>query len=80
MDIKIKYFGAVADVTGKSEERFPLESGHISLFDLKSELETIYPEIKNLHYSVAINQSMSTENTNMKANDELALLPPFAGG
>jgi molybdopterin synthase sulfur carrier subunit len=80
MDIKIKYFGAIADAIGKNEEMFSLESGRISLFDLKKQLENIHPGIQNISYSMAVNQSIAKSDILVNANDELALLPPFAGG
>lgn len=80
MTITIKYFGLVADITQKKEEQLFFESGAMTLKQLQSKLEEQYPELKNTTYSFAINQSLSQSNEVLKNNDEIALLPPFAGG
>jgi sulfur-carrier protein len=80
MMILIKYFGLLVDVTAKNEECISIDSKEITLYQLKSKLEKKYPEIKNTIYSFAINQSITNGNVVLKNNDEIALLPPFAGG
>jgi molybdopterin synthase sulfur carrier subunit len=80
MMLTIKYFGAIADLTHKKEEQFPFESADHSLRSVKHELEQKYPGIKNIHYSLALNQSVAIQDEMVNENDELALLPPFAGG
>jgi molybdopterin synthase sulfur carrier subunit len=79
MMLTIKYFGAVADVTQKQEEQFQFENVN-SLEGIQSELKARYPDLQKITYSFAINKSLANENTTLKDNDELALLPPFAGG
>jgi molybdopterin synthase sulfur carrier subunit len=79
MMLTIKYFGAVADVTQKQEEQFQFENGN-SLEGIQSELKARYPDLQKIPYSFAINRSLANENATLKDNDELALLPPFAGG
>jgi len=39
-----------------------------------------YPVLKNKSFKIAVNQQMATNNTVINENDEIALLPPFAGG
>jgi len=80
MTLTIKYFGAIADVTDKKEEQFQLESAHHDLESVKHELELQYPGIKNIPYSVALNKSIALPEAVIHEHDELALLPPFAGG
>ena len=80
MTITIKYYGLVDDITKKKEEQLFFESGAMTLKQLQSKLEEQYPELKNTTYSFAINQSLSQSNEVLKNNDEIALLPPFAGG
>lgn len=80
MILTVKYFGAVADATQKKEESFRFENEENSLHSIQSQLEKRYPDIQNITYSFAINQSMAKGNETLKENDELALLPPFAGG
>jgi len=73
----VKYFGAVADITQKKEEQFSVVA---SLYELRSKIELQYPEIKAIPYSLALNQSIVKEDIALNENDEIALLPPFAGG
>lgn len=80
MTITVKYFGLVADITQKKEEQLFIESEAMTLNQLQSKLESKYPELKNTTYSFAVNQSLSQSNEALKNNDEIALLPPFAGG
>ena len=80
MMVTVKYFGLVADSTQKKEEQLFFENEFVTLYQLQSKLENQYPEIKNTTYSFAINQTLSLSNIELKNNDEIALLPPFAGG
>lgn len=45
-----------------------------------NELIKKFPEFKNSKYILALNQQLVKENTELKDGDELACLPPFAGG
>lgn len=80
MFLTIKYFGALADVTHKKEEQFQLESAEPSVQNVINELEQHYPAIKKIQYSIALNKYIAVPQATVKENDELALLPPFAGG
>lgn len=75
--LKLKYFGMVAEAIGKTEEDFALVE---NLTILTTELESKYPKIEGLNYKFAVNQTMISENICLSDNDEIALLPPFAGG
>lgn len=80
MTMTLKYFGLIADITQKKEEQFFFENETITLYLLQSKIEEKYPELKNTSYSFAVNQSLTKENTELNDTDEIALLPPFAGG
>lgn len=80
MMVNVKYFGLIADSTKKNEEQLFFEKEVVTLNQLQSKLENQYPEIKNTTYSFAVNQSITKLNIELKNNDEIALLPPFAGG
>lgn len=80
MTITLKYFGLIAEVTQKKEEMLPLDETTNSITLLQSKLEGIYPELQNVHYTFAVNQTMATAITKVANQDEIALLPPFAGG
>lgn len=80
MTITLKYFGLLVDITQKKEEVFTMEENMVSVSFLKSKIETEYDELKNTNYSIALNQSMSSLDNNIKDKDVIAFLPPFAGG
>lgn len=80
MTITLKYFGLLVDITQKKEEVFAMEEDKMSVSFLKSKMETAYEELKNTNYSIAVNQSMSSLDYNIKDQDVIAFLPPFAGG
>ncbi|MDT0676679.1 MoaD/ThiS family protein [Autumnicola musiva] len=77
--ISIKYFGAVAEATNKSSENLDLKSS--SLDDVLKELHLKY-DLREIPVKLALNQEIinSTEGVQLKSDDELAILPPFAGG
>jgi len=78
MAITIKYFGAIEEATGVAEESILLED-ITSLEELREYTLTKYAEIKGLSYQLALNQVL-TESGSLKEGDEVAFLPPFAGG
>ncbi|HOZ75612.1 MAG TPA: MoaD/ThiS family protein [Flavobacterium sp.] len=81
MIVTVKYFGAVADATQKKEESLYLDAKLHSVEDLRLQLENQYPELKDIAYVIAVNQSVVASGlVTINENDELALLPPFAGG
>lgn len=80
MILTIKYFGALADITHKKEEQFRFETFDHTLQSVKHELEKKYPGIKTIAYTIALNKSVALQDAVVNEHDELALLPPFAGG
>lgn len=80
MTITIKYFGSLVDITKKKEEQVVLENDKISVAFLKSKIEAAYEGIQNITYAIAVNQSLSGLDVTIKNQDEIAFLPPFAGG
>lgn len=80
MLVTVKYFGLIADIIQKKEEQLIFKDVVVTLNQLQIKLEKEYPEIKNTTYSFAVNQSITKSDIALKNNDEIALLPPFAGG
>jgi len=77
MTIEINYFGMLAEVTGCSSENIRVSEGAIS--HLKGILLEKYPELQNKDFRMAQNQELVSEDT-LLTGQEIALLPPFAGG
>lgn len=77
--IHIKYFGAIAEVTNCTSEK--LESKTYSLKEIIQEINKKY-ELKHIPLKYALNQNIvdKVEGIEISENDEVAVLPPFAGG
>lgn len=77
--ITVKYFGAIAEKTKSQAEEFFFSD--MPLNQLLIALEQKY-QLGELSFSVAINQKIlqDTASYQLKSNDIIALLPPFAGG
>ena len=77
--IHVKYFGMIAEATNCSEEKIALESQKLA--DLLEKL-TIKYKLDELPLNVAVNKNIVDKNSDytITENDEIAILPPFAGG
>ncbi len=78
MTLDVKYFGMIAEWVGSSENE--LEFSGITVADLKSQLEGSYSELKGISFQVAVNHQIAPMDQELNENDELAIMPPFAGG
>jgi molybdopterin converting factor small subunit len=77
MKINIKYFGMILEYIGIEKEIF-FSEGDGTIHHLRKELEIKYPSLSKISYRVAVNKSLSEGK--FRQGDEIALLPPFAGG
>jgi MoaD family protein len=75
----VKYFGIISEKTGRNEERIELTVNDISNFlkkiFLQYNLEKFSVNISVNHKIINLNQPYKIKN-----GDEIAILPPFAGG
>lgn len=76
MAVKIRLFGQLKDITGESE----LFSDAADTERLTREMAIRYPGLENLNYLIAVDRNIVQANTEIKAGQELALLPPYSGG
>lgn len=79
MTITIKYFGLVAEMTGRNEETVNLEGEEYDLEALKELCYSKYELSDTESIQVAVNQSTGISGP-LKHGDEVAFLPPYAGG
>ena len=77
MNLNIKYFGLLAEITQCSEET--LEFSKATVSDLLELLYEKYPGLKDKDFQVAQNLEIVSEEANL-LNTEITLLPPFSGG
>lgn len=75
--INIIYFGSVMDTTGMSAETV---DGPATLDELKELLISRFPGLSGMSYRFSVNRKLTAENRQLLDGDEIALLPPFAGG
>jgi molybdopterin converting factor small subunit len=75
MEVKVLFFGVLADVTGINCKHY-LEVESIG--DLKLRIEDDFPEI--VHYRIYLNNEIINNDPKLNHGDEVALMPPFAGG
>jgi sulfur-carrier protein len=76
LKIKILFFGQIADITGMQEMTFQAEDTDTLL----KSLQTKFPELSSMQFSVAVNKNIINDNTILANNDTVAILPPFSGG
>ena len=77
MQITIKYFGLLVEVTGCSEELINTSAETIN--DLLDELYSKYSELREKDFQVAQNNTIVDKSEPINQT-EIALLPPFSGG
>ena len=77
MNIKVKLFGSLVDKTGKSE--LPV-NGCTDTDSLKKIILNEYPQLKECVFLISVNKSLVKGNYKLESENEVALLPPFAGG
>ena len=75
--LKIKLYGYLADDLGDMLEADQLNT----LGELLSFLNVKYPVLANKRFSIAVNRALENDmQKKINCSDELALMPPFAGG
>jgi molybdopterin converting factor small subunit len=77
MKLSIKYFGLLAEITKCSEESFDFDGDSVS--DLRKEISEKHPGLLVVKYQVAQDLKIVADEGTIHSN-EIALLPPFAGG
>lgn len=80
MKLVVKYFGMIAEAIGKHEETLDVSVQQFSVLNLTELLLKKYSNLKLMSFKIAVNQTIVAENEMINESDEIALLPPFAGG
>lgn len=81
MQIHVRYFAVLREITGKTQEIFPLHEG-ASIADLLAALEESYPRLQGLtgRLAVALQRAYASPETRLFEGAEVALIPPVSGG
>ena len=79
--INVKYFAALREIAGISEEI--IETNSSSASELYDELDQKYSFSKNIDKSIlklAINETYEDFNSSLVTGDTIVFIPPVAGG
>jgi molybdopterin converting factor small subunit len=74
--IKVLFFGITHDISGTHEKGYSSES----MYELCGLLCNDYPALSECRFRIAVNGVIVTEDMKLRGDEEVALLPPFAGG
>lgn len=74
-NIKLISFGRLKEILGSD---FELEAENSNA--LLNQLNKKFPQLEDLKLRIAVNQKIISENTELKNNDVVALMPPYSGG
>ena len=78
MKLNVKYFGMIAEWAGS--ENGQLDFSGTSVADLQSQIEQLIPGLSSASYQIAVNHVIVSDDAVITLGDEIAILPPFAGG
>lgn len=79
MTVNTYYFGMISDKLKCSSEEHTFERSDQEI-NLRDYFESKYPLLKKLSYKIAVNQELTDVLSSEATINEIALLPPFAGG
>jgi len=73
----VLFFGVLAEVTGTRIKHY---QDIKSFGDLKHRILDDFPEIVHYYFRIAVNNKIINDDPLLSPGDEVAYLPPFAGG
>jgi len=77
MQVKVLFFGILAEVTGTNCKHY---SDVKSTRDLKLRIQDEFPEVVHYNFRISLNSVLTDNDLLLNDGDEVALMPPFAGG
>jgi molybdopterin synthase catalytic subunit/molybdopterin converting factor small subunit len=82
--VSVKLFGLIKTLANNQPDLAIMVNGDRRVRDLVAVLDTAYPQVADLIHKkkvlVSVNQEIAHDDTEIRDGDEVALLPPFAGG
>ena len=81
MRVRVLFFGILKDLAGKSSDWLDVPEG-ASVREVLATYESKIPRLREslASLALAVNQEYAGPDTKLKADDEVALLPPVSGG
>lgn len=77
MNIQVTFFGSLTDLIGKPKL---IVNSCNDTQSLKEKLISEYPKLKNSVFLISVNKKLIKNNQKLEHGNEVAFLPPFAGG
>ena len=77
MEVKVLFFGVLAEVSGTTIKHYNEVK---SVGDLMHRIQDDFPELVHYNFRISVNSEITNDNLLLKSGDEVALMPPFAGG
>jgi molybdopterin synthase sulfur carrier subunit len=77
MKVKVLFFGVLSELTGTGIKFYDEVK---SIEHLRQRVADDFPEIIHYIFNISLNNELITDDAELKNNDEVAFLPPFAGG
>ena len=74
--VRVLYFGAAQEIAGKADEELTARD----TASLRREILDRYPAMRNISFRMAVNMTLLREESDLRDNDLIAILPPFQGG
>jgi len=74
--MKVLLFGAIAEKAGG--DRIEIQADSVG--SLHTILRSRIPELEKMRYAIAIDRKVVQEDQALAGTEEIAVLPPFAGG
>lgn len=77
MNIHIRLFGSLAELVGKQEFNI---NDCMDTNAVKEKLITEFPQLKKCEFLISVNKQIVKTNQKLEPGNEIAFLPPYAGG
>tara|TARA_R110002073_G_scaffold108336_9_gene243601 strand:+ start:37070 stop:37312 length:243 start_codon:yes stop_codon:yes gene_type:complete len=80
MKLKILLFGISTDLVGSNSLDFEVQE-NTSVLEFKNSLQKQHPQLSQVNsYAIAVNENYATDDTLLRENDVVAIIPPVSGG
>jgi len=77
MEVKVFFFGVLTEVTTTNIKHYRDVK---TVGDLKLRIQDDFPEIAHYNFRISLNNELIDNDPELKSGDEVAFMPPFAGG
>ncbi len=77
MEVKVLFFGVLAEVSGTTIKHYHDVK---TVGDLMHRIHDDFPELVHYNFRISVNSEITSDDLPLKKGDEIALMPPFAGG